>query len=49
MAGVLLLLLIVCTNLANLLLARFVARRRDLSLRMALGARRGGLVRQILT
>jgi len=49
MVGVLLLLLIVCTNLANLLLARFVARRRDLSLRMALGARRGGLVRQILT
>jgi len=49
MAGVLLLLLIVCTNLANLLLARFVARRRDLSLRMALGARRSGLVRQILT
>jgi predicted permease len=49
LGGVLLLLLIVCTNLANLLLARFVARRRDLSLRMALGARRGGLVRQILT
>jgi predicted permease len=43
------LLLIVGTNLANLLLARFVARRRDLSLRMALGARRSGLVRQILT
>jgi predicted permease len=43
------LLLIVCTNLANLILARFVARRRDLSLRMALGARRSGLVRQILT
>jgi predicted permease len=49
MGGVLLLLLIVCANLSNLLLARFVARRRDLSLRMALGARRGGLVRQILT
>jgi len=49
MGGVLLLLVIVCANLANLLLARFVARRRDLSLRMALGARRGGLVRQILT
>jgi putative ABC transport system permease protein len=43
------LLLIVCTNLANLILARFVARRRDLSLRMALGARRSGLIRQILT
>lgn len=48
LAGGLFLLLIVCTNLANLLLARFVARRRDLSLRMALGARRTGLVRQVL-
>lgn len=49
MGGGLLLLLIVCTNLSNLLMARFVARRRDLSLRMALGAGRRGLVRQILT
>jgi predicted permease len=49
LASGLFLLLIVGTNLANLLLARFVARRRDLSLRMALGARRSGLVRQILT
>jgi len=49
LAGGMLLLLIVCTNLANLMLARFVARRRDLSLRMALGAGRRGLVRQILT
>jgi putative ABC transport system permease protein len=49
LAGGVFLLLIVCTNLANLLLARFVARRRDLSLRMALGAGRRGLVRQILT
>ncbi|HKH48541.1 MAG TPA: ABC transporter permease [Thermoanaerobaculia bacterium] len=48
LAGGMFLLLIVCTNLANLLLARFVARRRDLSLRMALGAGRRGLVRQIL-
>ena len=49
LAGGLLLLLIVCTNLSNLLMARFVARRRDLSLRMALGAGRRGLMRQILT
>ncbi len=49
LAGGVFLLLIVGTNLANLLLARFVARRRDLSLRMALGAGRRGLVRQILT
>jgi putative ABC transport system permease protein len=49
LGGGLLLLLIVCTNLSNLLMARFVARRRDLSLRMALGAGRRGLVRQILT
>jgi predicted permease len=48
LAGGMLLLLIVCTNLANLLLARFVARRRDLSLRLALGAGRRSLVRQIL-
>jgi len=49
LAGAFFLLLIVCTNLANLLLARFMARRRDLSLRMALGARRSGLIRQLLT
>ncbi len=49
MLGVAVLLCIVCVNVANVLIARGLARRREISMRLALGASHGRVVRQLLT